>query len=123
MVQDPAHPLVCRYAAFRAGVLAYGACAAGGGKAVMLERLGARVVAGDARRDRMGRLVQTVRRAGVAIRPAVADLLAADRKSTRLNSSHDQISYAVFCLKKKKKNRPTNQMESTNLLATLVPCN
>src|SRR2546421_1861108 len=29
-----------------------------------------------------------------------------DRKSTRLNSSHDQISYAVFCLKKKKNNFP-----------------
>src|SRR2546428_4564102 len=29
---------------------------------------------------------------------------APDRKSTRLNSSHDQISYAVFCLKKKKYN-------------------
>src|SRR5206468_11921557 len=29
--------------------------------------------------------------------------LTVDRKSTRLNSSHDQISYAVFCLKKKKK--------------------
>src|SRR2546421_7025770 len=28
-----------------------------------------------------------------------------DRKSTRLNSSHDQISYAVFCLKKKKQNQ------------------
>src|SRR2546421_7392776 len=28
--------------------------------------------------------------------------LGLDRKSTRLNSSHDQISYAVFCLKKKK---------------------
>src|SRR2546430_4285505 len=28
--------------------------------------------------------------------------VAADRKSTRLNSSHSQISYAVFCLKKKK---------------------
>src|SRR2546421_3016890 len=28
-----------------------------------------------------------------------------DRKSTRLNSSHDQISYAVFCLKKKKNKR------------------
>src|SRR2546430_2851604 len=28
---------------------------------------------------------------------------AQDRKSTRLNSSHSQISYAVFCLKKKKK--------------------
>src|SRR5256886_7653134 len=32
--------------------------------------------------------------------------IAADRKSTRLNSSHSQISYAVFCLKKKKKNDP-----------------
>src|SRR2546421_8005035 len=30
------------------------------------------------------------------------DELKTDRKSTRLNSSHDQISYAVFCLKKKK---------------------
>src|SRR5688572_32533325 len=32
------------------------------------------------------------------------DQLQIDRKSTRLNSSHSQISYAVFCLKKKKKN-------------------
>src|SRR2546430_2021293 len=32
---------------------------------------------------------------------------AIDRKSTRLNSSHSQISYAVFCLKKKKKNNHT----------------
>src|SRR2546430_12382334 len=31
-----------------------------------------------------------------------------DRKSTRLNSSHSQISYAVFCLKKKKKNQRIN---------------
>src|SRR3989475_6563450 len=31
-----------------------------------------------------------------------------DRKSTRLNSSHSQISYAVFCLKKKKKIHETN---------------
>src|SRR5687768_18249002 len=30
-----------------------------------------------------------------------------DRKSTRLNSSHGYISYAVFCLKKKKKNSTT----------------
>src|SRR2546430_13478242 len=30
-----------------------------------------------------------------------------DRKSTRLNSSHSQISYAVFCLKKKKKTNTT----------------
>src|SRR3989475_6228774 len=35
---------------------------------------------------------------------AEADPARLDRKSTRLNSSHSQISYAVFCLKKKKKN-------------------
>src|SRR2546430_17441851 len=34
-----------------------------------------------------------------------ADGDSRDRKSTRLNSSHSQISYAVFCLKKKKTNR------------------
>src|SRR5688572_32454186 len=33
-----------------------------------------------------------------------------DRKSTRLNSSHSQISYAVFCLKKKKKKKTTKRM-------------
>src|SRR3989440_7691257 len=33
-----------------------------------------------------------------------------DRKSTRLNSSHDQISYAVFCLKKKKMNKGENRL-------------
>src|SRR5438477_5543094 len=35
-----------------------------------------------------------------------ADRRQQDRKSTRLNSSHMSISYAVFCLKKKKKNQP-----------------
>src|SRR2546421_2083243 len=40
-----------------------------------------------------------------------------DRKSTRLNSSHDQISYAVFCLKKKKKPSPSYQT-SKNQLST-----
>src|SRR2546427_5970863 len=34
--------------------------------------------------------------------PEGRDLRGRDRKSTRLNSSHSQISYAVFCLKKKK---------------------
>src|SRR2546422_3495670 len=43
------------------------------------------------------------RRAGDGV-PAVATALG-DRKSTRLNSSHGYISYAVFCLKKKKKNK------------------
>src|SRR5947207_3904825 len=36
-------------------------------------------------------------------------LLSEDRKSTRLNSSHTVISYAVFCLKKKKKHRRCNR--------------
>src|SRR5438874_10574088 len=42
-----------------------------------------------------------------AIEPEAAELAAAgaDRKSTRLNSSHVEISYAVFCLKKKKKKK------------------
>src|SRR2546430_11590289 len=36
--------------------------------------------------------------------------LLRDRKSTRLNSSHSQISYAVFCLKKKKINKVYSQL-------------
>src|SRR5688572_32400367 len=42
-----------------------------------------------------------------AVDPAAAAFgcRAGDRKSTRLNSSHSQISYAVFCLKKKKKKK------------------
>src|SRR5690606_42058788 len=39
--------------------------------------------------------------AGGAVVQAAFDPLDADRKSTRLNSSHVKISYAVFCLKKK----------------------
>src|SRR2546426_8573004 len=37
--------------------------------------------------------------------------LRPDRKSTRLNSSHLVISYAVFCLKKKKNNDPTRRLD------------
>src|SRR5205814_3050732 len=40
-----------------------------------------------------------------------------DRKSTRLNSSHLGISYAVFCLKKKKKIRYKNEINNKNYLA------
>src|SRR5690554_7425890 len=42
----------------------------------------------------------------VGLKPTVAAIKAGqDRKSTRLNSSHVRISYAVFCLKKKKRKR------------------
>ena len=84
IVQDPAHALVCRFAAIPPGTIVYDACAAPGGKAVALERGGVRVIAGDARRERVARLVETARRAGVAIRVAVADLLAAPFRSEAL---------------------------------------
>src|SRR2546422_5037514 len=52
--------------------------------------------------------VELARQAGdhLAVGPAAAQHLQ-DRKSTRLNSSHGYISYAVFCLKKKKKRKRT----------------
>src|SRR2546427_2012331 len=48
--------------------------------------------------DTMGR--RLAQETGLAHMPAESG--ESDRKSTRLNSSHSQISYAVFCLKKKK---------------------
>src|SRR5438876_4942701 len=42
-----------------------------------------------------------------------ADVSVPDRKSTRLNSSHPSISYAVFCLKKKKIKRKTQALPSS----------
>src|SRR5437879_8504478 len=61
---------------------------------------------------------------GVSQRPALGD-----RKSTRLNSSHRCISYAVFCLKKKKKNKKNIKSEYRrcvyrfNILSLLPECN
>src|SRR5436309_10780511 len=55
-----------------------------------------RVAAADDRSPRVGDSGKAEGRPGTA---------RADRKSTRLNSSHVKISYAVFCLKKKKKKK------------------
>src|SRR2546430_8569669 len=44
-----------------------------------------------------------------------------DRKSTRLNSSHSQISYAVFCLKKKKQTLNIYTHEAADVLASYLP--
>src|SRR5690606_42012841 len=45
----------------------------------------------------------------------IADIArTGDRKSTRLNSSHVKISYAVFCLKKKNKNPPKDKIQATD---------
>src|SRR2546421_4842142 len=75
---------------------------------------------GDAHREeraheRDGRDVRDVRQRA----PQRPHLRRQDRKSTRLNSSHDQISYAVFCLKKKKtlKRAQLRQLTTWPLLA------
>src|SRR3712207_6961446 len=64
-------------------------------------------------------LQRLAQRRGVCAPAAVSRLLAllaADRKSTRLNSSHANISYAVFCLKKKKnKNTITPHYNSNTI--------
>src|SRR3712207_7951654 len=52
----------------------------------------------------------------VPVRPGLAVLIPPDRKSTRLNSSHANISYAVFCLKKKKN---TVRRDVTNIVQQL----
>src|SRR5688572_31078528 len=50
--------------------------------------------------------------------------VAQDRKSTRLNSSHSQISYAVFCLKKKKKKHVTkNTILNINNIVNRITLN
>src|SRR2546421_769667 len=61
------------------------------------------------------RLSSSAAASSTAWRPATASWSTGlDRKSTRLNSSHDQISYAVFCLKKKKKNNHIHLSYHTN---------
>src|SRR5690349_22278201 len=57
---------------------------------------------------REGMAAHKIARSGPSIVPDIPRVKsrgAQDRKSTRLNSSHVEISYAVFCLKKKKKNK------------------
>src|SRR5256712_9290723 len=69
-------------------------------------------------RKRWGDLIERAAENGQA-RAIVVRLGAhADRKSTRLNSSHDQISYAVFCLKKKKTSTRYTSNSSQPLGAT-----
>src|SRR5256885_5737195 len=54
-------------------------------------------------------------RAALCTGEQVLNLRAGDRKSTRLNSSHLVISYAVFCFEKKKKNDNRRRMTPTDI--------
>src|SRR3712207_8524717 len=74
-----------------------GSRGAAGGTLALLHPQRRRHIAGRRRRDRQHRRGGRLCRGGDARRPPPRD-----RKSTRLNSSHANISYAVFCLKKKK---------------------
>src|SRR5690349_22652345 len=78
----------------------------GGVAGFLAERDIVRVVHG--RREPMNSLrVQDVMRAA-----PTCDIEDTDRKSTRLNSSHVEISYAVFCLKKKKKTKNKKNLKN-----------
>src|SRR5256886_7681736 len=62
--------------------------------------------------------------AGVASpSPARCSRYQADRKSTRLNSSHSQISYAVFCLKKKKRREDRHSLPHGHVFAHGIATN
>src|SRR2546422_2314504 len=62
------------------------------------------VSVGIVRHDAQGALIVVARLGELALPgKSNAPVVVGDRKSTRLNSSHGYISYAVFCLKKKKK--------------------
>src|SRR5688572_31486479 len=82
---------------------------------------------GIARQQLFQRNAPAARRAA-QYQPAIGHGLgqgrAGDRKSTRLNSSHSQISYAVFCLKKKNtmanKQHPQSDSFPPNAMITLI---
>src|SRR2546430_6147136 len=85
-----------------------------------VEALNRARISRDARFD--GKFYIAVTSTGIYCRPICPSRYAkrsnvrffGDRKSTRLNSSHSQISYAVFCLKKKKKmNKPSRLLEAS----------
>src|SRR3712207_8525728 len=66
---------------------------------------------GDAR----GQAVLAARRAWSQVAPEADPHEREDRKSTRLNSSHANISYAVFCLKKKKRQQTARDLMSASM--------
>src|SRR5256885_4285233 len=70
----------------------------------------------DARAHRLAGFVD--QHCGILVKTDVGPVAAPDRKSTRLNSSHLVISYAVFCLKKKKETNHTLTTRRTFIWST-----
>src|SRR3712207_7950195 len=92
MIRRPPRSTLFPYTTlFRSGVRVHRTRRRAGGAAALLGR---RARAGRRVRERGHRRVPVRAQGAVAVVPR-------DRKSTRLNSSHANISYAVFCLKKK----------------------
>ncbi len=108
-VQDPAQALVVRFAGFPAGATVYDACAAPGGKTLALGRRARMVVAADASRRRVDRLIENLRRAGSGhelvvvanaahppIRPVAACLLDAPCLGTGTFARHPDARLRVL---------------------------
>src|SRR5438105_12907507 len=85
------------------------------------------IYAHTAERRKVVLVVEDEKAIGQLIADAISDEPAMrDRKSTRLNSSHEWISYAVFCLKKKKKKttrhaKDNDKLPRRTLVRTLSP--
>src|SRR2546430_7657757 len=98
MIRRPPRSTLFPYTTlFRSGFVA--------GSATVKKRLDKVLGAICPRRTELGKFGDPLRRGQMA-----------DRKSTRLNSSHSQISYAVFCLKKKKALLRSNSVKSSLLV-------
>src|SRR2546429_5061285 len=81
-------------------------------------------ISSTSRRTTPRRRSSTWSRTTAPRRPSSTPPTTSDRKSTRLNSSHGYISYAVFCLKKKKKIEDTNThttLQTTQPTSTAPP--
>src|SRR3712207_7271733 len=74
--------------------------------------------AGSSFRAAAGAAASAAASAAAAGPGEAAGAAGADRKSTRLNSSHANISYAVFCLKKKKRKQCSNNDRSDDRVST-----
>src|SRR5256886_4113434 len=110
MIRRPPRSTLFPYTTlFRSGVLAAGGGPESGDR-------GARRPARAGRVLRDGSLCNSTQLAVQRCTLQCPFIIVGDRKSTRLNSSHSQISYAVFCLKKKKNSQPSSPHQHNRIM-------